>query len=97
MNGKLNASGTILPGALRLRHVLPLHHASTAMPMECSNQFTEIVLCLFRDSGVFDRVTTGTPFSMLTSILPTSAIHCDGDDLRQMPAKTGASTPMTSQ
>jgi hypothetical protein len=32
-----------------------------------------------------------TRFSLFASILPTSAIHCDGDDLHQMPMMTGES------
>jgi hypothetical protein len=98
MNDKLNASGAILPGALRLGHVLPPHHGSTAVPMKMLEPFfTTIVLCLFRASGVFDRVTMSTPFLMRTSILAASETHRDGDGLRQTPVMTGVLTLTVSQ
>jgi hypothetical protein len=91
MNDTLNASGSILPGALRLSHVLAAHRASTAVPMEFSSHFSGNHLVFLSRLGVVDRATMSTPFLMLVSILPASSTHRDGHGLRQMPVMTGAS------
>src|SRR5437870_3611401 len=100
MNDSPNTSGAIFPGALGHGHVLPTHHASTAVPTEFLKPFFRRSSCASLAPRASSTASLwARPFLVLASTLPASATHCDSDGLRHMPVMTGASalSEMASQ